>query len=66
MVRVGDAVEAHQVNHIKLANLNKSDLTAKSGILSLPAGKRSAKLSMQLALAVSNSTTVESMTTCLM
>jgi hypothetical protein len=63
MVRIGDSVEAHQVDHIQLTNLDEPDLTAESGILSLPAGKRSAKSLMPLALAVNNSIMVKNSTT---
>lgn len=66
MVRIGDTVEAHQVNHIQLTNLYRPNLTAESGMLFLLAGKKSVKLSMPLALAANNSTMVENMTTCLM
>lgn len=63
MVRIGDSVEAHQVDHIQLTNLDEPNLTAESGILSLPDGKRSAKSWMPLALAVNNSIMVKSTTT---
>lgn len=63
MVRIGDAVEAHQVSYIYLINFDKPHLTAESGILSLPAGKRLVKLSMPLVPAVNNSMMARNMTT---
>jgi len=63
MVRIGDTVEAHQVNHIQLANFDEPNLTLESGTLYLLTGKRLAKSLMPLALTVNNFLTVKNMTT---